>query len=292
MPGRIAGICTATVICATLTIVGGDSRRPAALYGLSPPPAFSLAARNQPYLTGLELDVYTPAMPLVDLPVAVLVHGCCGDRTDLVKLAETVAARGAVVMNVDWGRDPADWLVGDGLDAVACAVRFARSEASSYGGDPRRLVLVGWSDGAMLAATVALGPERPPRPDCRSSVGSGRPDAVVGLAGFYGWELPVDPVYATEAAVRFVGGDPALAPELWHDATPYAWLNGPVESPVTVVVGVDDPLRPDGERFAAAVEVAGGSARLVLVPAAGEPTLLSPRTAEGQTAAAAIIDAA
>jgi hypothetical protein len=43
------------------------------------------------------LDVYAGPNPQRELPVIVMVRACCGNRADLGKLAEAVAAAGAIV---------------------------------------------------------------------------------------------------------------------------------------------------------------------------------------------------
>ena len=65
---------------------------------------------------------------------------------------------------------------------VRCAIRFARSTAGDYGGDPDRLVLVGHSHGGGLALQTAVDADVE-TPGCLADA-SGIPDAVVGLAGF------------------------------------------------------------------------------------------------------------
>lgn len=284
-----AVLLTTGLLLGTGAVLVGPPERPAA--GATAAPPGTLVARDVRYTRDLRLDIYTPPYAGTGRTVAVLIHGCCGDRGDLVKLAETVAAAGGVVFNVDWGGMGAGQRFPESFEDVGCAVRFARRHAERYGGDPRRVVLAGWSDGAMAAATVAFADEVAPPHRCLEPAGSARPDAVVGLAGFYGWELPVDERYVTPRAERFLGGSPASAPSAWREATPYAWLDPAPRVPVTVVVGAEDVLRPDGERFVRAVRATGTPARLVVVPAAGEPTLLSPRTSEGRTAAAEILRA-
>ena len=62
--------------------------------------------------------------------------------------------------------------------------------------------------------------------------------------------------------------------------------------PTTLVVGEEDHMRVEAERFNAALLGTGWPTRIVLLPYAGDPSLVSPRTEEGRRAAAEILAAA
>jgi len=248
-----------------------------------------------PYVSGAALDVHRPPAAQNTAgsapPTVVLVHGCCGDRSDLGKLAEALAAAGAMVLNTDWAGFDADARFPEAYEDVACAVRFAHERAAGLGGDPGRVVLVGWSDGALVASVVAAGGDTFDARRCRHPDASARPDAVVGIAGFYGWPVPVPPRYVTPRSEAFFGGSPATAAEAWARGTPYSWLRTGTAAPAVLLVGTTDPLVADARRFAAAVERAGGAVRLLELPPAGDQTLLSPRTREGRTVVAEVLGA-
>jgi acetyl esterase/lipase len=247
--------------------------------------AASLVDSSVPYATGLALDVHRPSVNEAPepLPVVVQVHGCCGDRADLTKLAEAMASRGSVVFNVDWSGMDADARYPEAYGDVACAVRFARTHAAHYGGDPQRVALLGWSDDALGAAVVALRGDAFESAPCTVKVGSAVPDLLVGVAGFYGWTLPVPSAYATERVIRFLGGPPSDAVDAWHDATPHAWIGQAPSLPALLLVGVGHPLHQDASGFATAWRTAGDSMRVVSVEYAGDASMISPRTLEGRT---------
>jgi len=75
-------------------------------------------------------------------------------------LARAISERGAVVMVPQWGalrpesNDPVE--VARGWDEAAAALRFARSHDDEYRGDADRVVVVGHSWGASVAAAIAL----------------------------------------------------------------------------------------------------------------------------------------
>lgn len=248
-----------------------------------------------PYVTGAALDVHLPP-PAQNTagsapPTIVLVHGCCGDRSDLGKLAEALAESGAVVLNADWAGIDADARFPEAYEDVACAVRFAREQAAAFGGDPARVVLAGWSDGALVASVVAAGGDTFDARRCRHPDASARPDAVVGIAGFYGWPLPVPARYVTPRTQAFFGGPPTAAAEAWARATPYSWLGTGTAAPTVLLVGTTDPLVADARRYTAALQRAGSAVRLIELPPAGDQTLLSPRTREGRRVVAEVLGA-
>jgi acetyl esterase/lipase len=276
--GRLASL--ATVVAVTAACIGGGTRNDETLS--------SLAHQDVAYVNGQTLDVYVPrpARAGGTSPVVVQLHGCCGDRTNLSQLAEAMAAAGATVFNVDWPGINDDSRYPDSYEAVACAVRFARARATAYGADPRRLALLGWSDGALVASVVALHGDSYSAQKCVLSDASPIPDLLVGVAGFYGWPLPVPHTYATQRAVRFMGGTPQEAEQAWHDATPYSWVNQRPRVPALLLVSIEDPLRYDALAFAAALHDGGGIVRSVSVEPSGDASMISPRTFEGRTTVA------
>ena len=267
---------------AILALVGCAAAPPAA----DTPILARLVAEDVVYARGRMLDVYKPATdPDHRLPIVVLLHACCGDRADLTKLAEAIAAEGVVVLNVGWGGFDADGSFPESYEDVACAVRFARAEGESYGADPRRVALVGWSDGALAGAVVAHAGDNFAVERCSAQEHSALPDAFVGVNGFYGWTVPVDISYVTHRAARFFDGAPVEQPQAWSDATPYTWLGRRLTMPSVLLVGATDPLRADAERFDAALRRAGQLSRLLVLPPAGDQSLISARTEEGRVVA-------
>jgi acetyl esterase/lipase len=246
-------------------------------------PVARIIAGPLTYARHRQLDVYAGPNPKRELPVIVMVHACCGDRADLGKLAEAIAADGAIVLNADWAGIKKDARFPDAYADVACAVRFARARAADFGGDPANVTLLGWADGAMASAVVAAAAgDQFDRSQCVYRGVSSVPDALIGVAGFYGWTLPVPPVYVNDRAQAFLGGTPQEAPRAWHDATPYGWLMSAFPSCVTLVVGVTDPLVESARSYAAALRGADHRVRLVVAPSKGDQSMISPRTREGR----------
>jgi acetyl esterase/lipase len=250
-------------------------------------------AEDVVYATGRTLDVIMPArMPADRVPIVVMLHGCCGDRSDLAKLGEAIAAEKIAVLNVSWGGLGVDGSYERSFVEAGCAIRWAKAEGDTYGADSRRVALLGWSDGALAGAVVAQAGDALSADGCAAPGESALPDAFVGVNGFYGWTLPVDASYVTDRAVRFFGGTPVERPQAWTDATPYAWLGAQSSMTNVLLVGATSPLLPDAERFDAALRRAGQTSRLLVLQPAGDQSLISPRTEEGRVVAREAADAA
>lgn len=184
-PGRCARAAVAILMafglggCSPLNLinglVSGDS------YVLSAGIAYGPGPHQQ-------LDVYRPSIDTPveggGYPVVVFFHGgnwTTGERTDYKFVGEALAARGILTVVVGFRPYP-QVRYPDFLEDCALSTAWTAKEASSYGGDPRRLYVMGHSSGAYNAAMLAL--------DSRwlSAVGV----APVRLAGWIGLAGPYD----------------------------------------------------------------------------------------------------
>jgi acetyl esterase/lipase len=167
--------------------------------------------RDQPYGAGERnrLDVYVP--PRSDgrpKPVLVFIYGGSwdsGEKETFAFAGLALANRGFVTMVPDYRlvpqvRYPAF------LEDNAAAVRWARDNATRFGGDPDRIVIVGHSAGAYNAAMLAIDG----RWLERAGVPRGAVRAWAGLAGPYDF-LPLDDP-ATIAAFGRVADLPDTQP--------------------------------------------------------------------------------
>lgn len=166
-------------------------------------------------------DLYAPVQATADAPLPVLVffYGGgwnSGSRELYGWAAQALAAQGFVVAVPDYRLVPAVVFPTFIEDAAAATARVAEI-VGPYGGDPRRLGVLGHSAGAHLALMIAL--------DRRYMDAVGRPDlirAAAGLAGPYDF-LPFD----VAASINAFGTTPdprqtqpltfarADAPPLW-----------------------------------------------------------------------------
>jgi acetyl esterase/lipase len=108
----------------------------------------------------LTLDIYTPKPSPIALPFVLFVHGGgwnSGDSRhappfpDFPRALAGLAAQGYVVASVNY-RLSQEAHFPAALQDVKAAIRWLRSHASDYGGDPTRLAVWGMSAGGQLAA--------------------------------------------------------------------------------------------------------------------------------------------
>jgi acetyl esterase/lipase len=117
------------------------------------------ARRDIPYATpGHErqvLDVYSPA-GAKNLPVVFWIHGGgwqTGDKTSVQVKPPAFMDRGFVFVSTNYRLLPhvdMETIVGD----IARSIRWVHDHIADHGGDPRRLLIMGHSAGAQLAALV------------------------------------------------------------------------------------------------------------------------------------------
>lgn len=185
-------------------------------------------------------DVFAPSRAAEDpagYPLVVMLHGGDGDPADMVALATAVAEGGAVVHVPTWpvvserltGAE-LDAAYHDQVEAVVCALRFARRTAPDHGADADDLTLLGHSAGGFVGASVAIVDEPPwPGIDCDVGVDH-RPRRFIGTSGDY------------SGSTLYARSEPDVA-------APYAPLVMPVtndELEVRLVHGfADDTILPD-----------------------------------------------
>lgn len=138
------------------------------------------------------LDVYRPDAGDAAPVVAFFYGGSwqSGDRSLYRFVGATLAARGIVAVIPDYTVFP-DARYPGFLEDASQAVRFVRDHAGGWGGDPRRLMVMGHSAGAYIGAMLAF--DR--RWLVEVGLEAGRDLAgMIGLAGPYDFLPIVDPV--------------------------------------------------------------------------------------------------
>jgi acetyl esterase/lipase len=106
------------------------------------------------------LDVYLPLNSENPAPVVVFFYGGnwnSGERKDYQFIGEALASRGIVAVLADYRLYPQVRYPGF-LEDSAHAVAWTINEVQHYGGDPRRVFVMGHSAGAYNAAMMALDP--------------------------------------------------------------------------------------------------------------------------------------
>lgn len=213
-----------------------------------------VTGRGLEYVDSHLLDVYAPADD-GRVPVVVVLHGAGVERRHYEAFAERFAEAGAVVFNVDWDVLPDNFE--DASEQIACAVGFARTRASEFGGDPDRIVLLAHSSAAPWATRAAL------------------------LGDEYGGACASDETALPDALALLA---PSSVPGGWPWEHSLLSLRPDLE--VVVVHGVDDSVvgASVGRRTAALLREAGHQVRLDLVPGGHFDLVLVPRGVVGDTA--------
>jgi acetyl esterase/lipase len=104
------------------------------------------------------LDIYAPAQSAANTPVVVFFYGGgwdSGDRGMYRFVGAALAAQGMVTVIPDYRLYPMIRFPAYMNDAAA-AVAWTRAHIASFGGDPRRLFLMGHSAGGQIATLLAL----------------------------------------------------------------------------------------------------------------------------------------
>ncbi|HEX9626002.1 MAG TPA: alpha/beta hydrolase [Acidiferrobacterales bacterium] len=211
----------------------------------------------------LKLDVYTPRAAF-GAPVVVFFYGGgwrSGDKADYEFLAEALTALGAVAVVPDYRVYPQARFP-DFVEDGARALAWARRHIAGYGGDPRRVFVMGHSAGAHIAALLAL--------DARYLAAEGIPRGwlrgMIGLAGLYDFQ----PLETRRLREIFAA---APDPEATQPIT-FAGADGP---PLLLMTGDHDRLVETGNsrRLAERVRERGGSAEWRVYPGLGHFNIVS-----------------
>ena len=125
---------------------------------LSPTPAQEVK-RNIPYVDKADerqvLDVYSP-QNAKNLPVVFWIHGGgwqAGDKTDVQIKPQAFMDKGFVFVSTNYRLLPSVDMATIVRD-VAKSIRWVHDHIAEYGGDPKRLFIMGHSAGAQLAALI------------------------------------------------------------------------------------------------------------------------------------------
>jgi acetyl esterase/lipase len=235
---------------------------------------------TQEYLPGVSADVYLPSpAPASDAPVVVLVPGGgwhTADRAGLAPLAQALAGDGMVVVNATYRVADDGVRFPTPVQDIECAVAFAADRARKAGATPSRVILVGHSSGAHLAALAALaGPELGGTCPYPATV----VDGFVGLAGAY------DVAALADLAEPLIGASAASRPDLWRQADPGTWVRHrlrPCPLAVLLLHGSDDLQVSSSVTtgFGDELRRSGHPVRVVVVHGADHGSIYSAQVAE------------
>lgn len=240
----------------------------------------------------LALDLYLPpGTNVTPRPLVVFIHG--GDWNSGSRRANgafanwplalaSLAARGFVVASIDYRRADDATFPAQIMD-VKDAIRWLRSKAGTYGIDRAHVAVWGAEAGGQLAALAAV--------SCGAAgfdrqTSGAPPNPAIGAATA---PSPADESACVQAAVTWSGVSDFLRMPDMAAANTYLGCAGPVcdpqrrlaspatfvdrsAPPILIVHGMADTFIPvsQASRLNAAVQDAGGSADLVLLPDVGQ----------------------
>ena len=191
----------------------------------------------------------------VPAPVVIFIHGGSwesGDKRGYAWVGEALAQMGFVAVLPNYGLMPRTRFP-EFVDDAARAVAHARARVGSWGGDTTRVVLMGHSAGAHIAALLAYDP----RYLARQGLTPRALDGFIGLSGPYDFALDTKLLRRTFAGT----------PEREHDALPVHFV-APGSLRTLLVMGQDDrTVNPRNTRsLASALRAHGVSVEEVWVP--------------------------
>lgn len=210
------------------------------------------------------LDVYRPASETHAAPVVVFFYGGAwreGERGDYLFVGEALASRGIVAVLADYRLYPEVRFPGFVEDGAA-ALAWTRRHAADFGGDARRLFVMGHSAGAHIALMLVTDPRY------LGTVGM-RPQDLAGAIGLAG---PYDFLPFRRASTAEVFDPPAR----WPLSQPINFVSGR-EPPLLLLTGEDDDVVSPGNttRLAARVGELGGKVEVIRYPGEGHRSVIA-----------------
>lgn len=209
--------------------------------------------------TSLRLDLYRPLGTTQPLPVIFIVHGGAwikGGRQDAQPLAELLTAEGYAVIAADYRLAPQSTFPAQ-LDDVRAAAAWTLAHATQYHLDIRRVMVLGISAGAQLAALLVETP---------GATGL-RPAGVILFSGPMDLRAKIPSLQAQILLKLYLGAEQEEKPQLYLDASPIAHIT-PGLPPFLLFHGQDDPLVPFSQatRMADALRAARVPATVYPIP--------------------------
>lgn len=261
---HIASLVAKAFLLSTLALIGGCSVL--GVLAATTPSHDARIVRDLSYgsKTRQNLDVYEPAHGSAPLPIVVFFYGGSwqmGEKAKYAFVGKALASRGFLTVVPNYRIYPGVKYPAF-LEDSAQAVRWTRDHAAEYGGDPRRIFLMGHSAGAYNAIMLAVDRRwlnavgMDPHRDIRGAV---------GLAGPYDF-LPL-----TDKKLKLIFGPKHGRP----DSQPINHVDDK-DPPLMLAAGLDDQVVDPGNvgRLAARVRAVGGEVETKLYPSITHPLIL------------------
>lgn len=209
-----------------------------------------------------KLDVYSPA-GAKGLPVVVYVHGgewTKGDKADVSFKPKFFNENNVVFVSANYRLYPAAKFPAHAED-VAAAVRWSVDHIAEYGGDPKKIILMGHSAGCHLVTLVALDPKYL----------AGVKLAPADLRGVVAWSGGAYDLVAKVAEggsyKEHIGN--AFGPDeaAWRDASPVTHARNGGAAPPFLFASYEkgNPANQAAERLAGLIRDAKGRAPVVVL---------------------------
>ncbi len=212
--------------------------------------------------TRQQLDIYQPTVPRNGIVVVFFYGGGwrMGERDEYRFVAQTLTRYGATVVIPDYRIYPGG-VFPDFMHDAAAAVAWTQRNIAQYGGDPKKIYLIGHSAGAHIATLLAL--------DTRYLTAQGL--GTDSLAGVIGLATPADFANNLEAKYRPVFVNQT---EL-ERAQPIRYVR-PDTPPLLLQHGADDSVVLPRNSLALAEKITalGGQAQARIYPNQGHSGLL------------------
>ncbi len=208
------------------------------------------------------LDVYAPH-GANEAPVVVFVHGgewTRGDKSAVSFKPKLFNQNGILMISINYRLTPAVTHPAHVSD-VAAAIRFVHDHAGRFGGNPKKIVLMGHSAGCHLVTLVAL--------DSRylASVGL-RPSDLSGVVAWSGGSYDlVQKVEQRGAYADYIKKAFGDSEEVWRDASPVQHVGDVKAGPRFLFASIEpgSASHQAAERLAKLINEAGGSATTKLL---------------------------
>jgi len=246
---------------------------------LTPSPSLetrpSGTTRDVPYIANghprQKLDIYLPESASQPLPTLLLLHGGEGNKHErpITFWAHRFSELGYAVVAPNVRDLPQHPYPARPQDTF-CALAWMHANAETYGFDPERIVAMGISGGAVVAAMLgtvddrAMYMEECPHPLPETNWLQG----VVPFAGVFDlarWATESDEIRSY--VNNYLGATLDKDPEIWAEASAITWVDGS-EPPFLFIHGTaDSAIDPiESTNLAAALDKMGVHAQVKLIP--------------------------
>src|SRR5829696_3504752 len=211
----------------------------------------------------LKLDLYRPTGRGGDSPLIVVIPGGrwqAADRRAFWPLNRHLASLGYTVAALEYRVAPRHKFPAAAED-VRSAVRYLKENATEFGLDPNRIVLLGRSGGAQLALIVAYDGGDPSLRGVISLYGP------TDLVAAYHQPTPPSLLDVKDTLEKYLAGDPTTAETNFRHASPINFVGSRTPPTLLVHGSKDNMVRPEqSQRLAARLRAASVEHSLLLLP--------------------------